>query len=326
MGAYARRFARLYLLVSVALVVAFLATCAAVPVGATTVSGGTDSAHAIVDLASAASMPTGAGQDAAEPDEDGYVPFSQIPCVAGVEFTSENDDSIATLVTRNCSSQKRGHFGVGFTVTNECDVALTSIRFGITCYDANGDAIDPGYSPHMHTQSFLEDPLAPGESRDFGWPYYFADAGLTASFELVPAGVETELTLPPWTDPQPFNSLVDFCNYAPVTDFFEDFDKDPPVELRYHRDQMYDETVADLELIRAAARALESLTIADETFGGITDMRQSYWFVFEDGTEFGFSFETPWLFEWHGATYMVLNPEVLANCGVPAGRLGARGR
>ena len=62
------------------------------------------------------------------------------------------------------------------------------------------------------------------------------------------------MELPPWTEPQPNNLLLDFCNDEALTALFDNLDANPPVELRIYQDEMDEVIVTEsdrkLKLLR----------------------------------------------------------------------------
>ena len=232
--------------------------------------------------------------------EGGKIPFE-----TSVELANGAGEAVATLTTRYLLSEEDGKIAVGYTLTNHGEIALTQLNFNVTYLDADGN--DLRGKPLYVMIGLMKEPVQPGESRDFEKPHYFDGAGNVAAVALEPIDVKDEVELPPWTEPQPGNLLLDFCNYPPFSAYFENLDTNPPVLMHYHVDQSVDEDITDVDVMLAEIESLRNMRVGEETDICITDSGISYWFTMADGTEWGVSFEAPGIFHWHGKNYNIIN-------------------
>ena len=236
------------------------------------------------------------GEEAA----DATVPFE-----TSIELSDGAGNPVATLATRDIRTDEAGQVTVAYTLTNHGEQALTQLTVDVRYFDADGnDLRDKAIFVMI---GLMNGPLQPGQSRDFVRTHWFDGAERTAAVALEPEGVKDEVELPPWTEPQPGNLLLDFCNYAPFSAYFENLDANPPVQMLYHRDEVVDETITDVDAILKEIESLKNMRIGEESDISITDSGISYWFTMADGTEWGVSFEAPGLFCWHGKVYEVIH-------------------
>lgn len=236
----------------------------------------------------------GATAEAAEP----------IPFETAVELNDGEGRPVATLTTRSIDTGTERQVTVHYTLTNHGERALTQLTYGIRYCDADGNDLRDKVINVMI--GLMYEPLAPGESRDFDKTHYFDGAEKAVAVRLEPQGVKDEVELMPWTDPQPDNLLLDFCNYPPFSAYFENLDENPPVEMRYIRDQSESIVVTDVDEILSEIESLRNMRIGEESDVRVTDSGIYYGFTMADGTEWGVSFEAPGLFCWHGKVYEVI--------------------
>ena len=228
-----------------------------------------------------------------------------VPFETTVELNDGAGNPVATLSTRCIFNGEERQVGVAYTLVNHGERALTQLNFSVTYLDSDGNDLR-GKSIYVMI-GLMDAPVQPGEAREFVKRHYFDGAEATASVVLDPIDVKDEVELPPWTEPQPGNLLLDFCNYAPFSAYFENLDTNPPVKMEYHKDQTFDETVTDVDEILAEIESLRNMRIGGESDIRVTDSGISYWFTMADGTEWGVSFEAPGLFCWHNKVYEVLH-------------------
>lgn len=243
-----------------------------------------------------------AGIVAASGEEESY---ETVPFETSVELPDGADNPVATLATRLYFSEEEGSLGVGYTLTNRCDLALTRVTFRLTCLDADGN--DVYGEPLELWHSFVRDPVQPGEAREFEKRQYFPGAEQVVDFVLEPVLAETELDLAPWTEPQPNNLLLDFCNDPAFSAHFEKLDANPPVNMHLRVDQSVDEDITDLDAMLEEIESLRNMRIGEETDIVYCDRGISYWFTMADGTEWGVSFNAPGIFCWHNKNYEILH-------------------
>lgn len=228
-----------------------------------------------------------------------------IPFETSIELSDGAGNPAATLVTRGIRADKDRQITVAYTLTNHGERALTQLTFDVRYFDADGN--DLRGKAIFVMIGLMEEPLQPGESRDFEKTHWFDGAQQAVAVALEPEGVLDEVELPPWTEPRPGNLLLDFCNYAPFTACFDNLDANPPVQMIYHRDEQVDETVTDVDAILKEIESLKNMRIGEESDISVTDSGISYWFTMADGTEWGVAFEAPGLFCWHGKVYEVIH-------------------
>ena len=227
------------------------------------------------------------------------------PFETSVDLKDGGGNPVAALTTRWIDTSVEGEVGVGYTLVNRGERALTQLNFSVTYLDSDGN--DLWGKPIEVMIGLMGEPVQPGEARDFEKQHYFDGAEATASVALEPIDVKDEIELPPWTEPRPGSLLLDFCNYAPFSACFENLDANPPVKMEFHRDQALDETIIDVDEILAEIESLKRMRIGEESDVRVTDSGISYWFTMADGTEWGVSFEAPGLFCWHGKVYEVMD-------------------
>ncbi len=230
---------------------------------------------------------------------------TRIPFSTSVDLEDGTGNQVATLTTRYFDTSEEGEVTVAYTLVNHGAQALTQLNFSVTYLDPDDN--DLRGKPIEVMIGLMYAPVQPGGTRDFEKTHFFSGAETTTSLVLEPIGVKDEIELPPWTEPQPGNLLLDFCNYPPFSAFFENLDTNPPVKMEYHKDQVYDETITDVDEMLAEIESLKNMRIGEESDVRITDSGISYWFTMADGTEWGVSFEAPGLFCWHGKVYEVIN-------------------
>ena len=254
----------------------------------------------LVGLAVALCGATGAADARAEAAGAGEIPFETT-----IELNDGAGRPTATLTTRAIVFAEARQVGVACTLVNHGEHALTQVSYNVTYLDADGN--DLRGKPVMVLIGLMESPVQPGEARELIRKHYFDGAETTSSVILEPINVMDEIQLPPWTEPRPGNTLLDFCNYAPFSAHFENLDTNPPVQMAYHKDQVLDEVITDVDEILAEIESLRNMRIGEESDVRISDAGISYWFTMADGTEWGVSFEAPGLFCWHNKIYEVLH-------------------
>lgn len=228
-----------------------------------------------------------------------------VPFETSIELNDGSGNPVATLATRLIYGGVERQVSVAYTLTNHGERPLTQLNFNVRYLDADGN--DLRDKPLYVMIGLMYEPVQPGEARDFVKPHYFEGAENVASVALEPIDVKDDVELPPWTEPQPNNTLLDFCNYEPFTAYFENLDANPPVKMHYHVDQSVDEDITDVDRILAEIESLKNMRVGEETDVWITDSGISYWFTMADGTEWGVSFEAPGIFHWHGKNYAILH-------------------
>lgn len=239
------------------------------------------------------------GALAEEPEGD------PIPFETSVELNDGEGRPAATLSTRQIFTGVERQVTVAYTLTNRGDTALTQLNYNVNYLDADGSDLR-GKAIYVMI-GLMSEPLQPGESRDFTKAHYFEGAERTAAVSLEPLGVKDAVELPPWTEPQPDNLLLDFCNYEPFTAAFENLDANPPVELHVYRDEEAEEIVTDPEEMLALLEGFRNMRVGEETDEVWCDAGSAYTFILADGSELYLSFNAPGIFEWHGHNYRVLH-------------------
>lgn len=227
-----------------------------------------------------------------------------VPFETSIELSDGSGNPVATLATRQIDTSEEGQVTVAYTLTNHGEHPLTQLNFNVRYFDADGNDLRDKAIYVMI--GLMYEPVQPGEAREFVKPHWFEGANKVASVALEPIDVKDDVELPPWTEPQPGNLLLDFCNYAPFSAYFENLDANPPVQMVYHRDEVIDETITDVDEILAEIESLKNMRIGEESDVRVTDSGISYWFTMADGTEWGVSFEAPGLFCWHNKVYEVI--------------------
>lgn len=152
----------------------------------------------------------------------------------------------------------------------------------------------------------MDDPVKPGETREFVQKHYFDGAETAAGVVLEPMFVKDAVEVKPWTEPRPGSLLPEFANDPDFAAHFEDLDDNLPVEMVFHVDEQKDETVTDPAEIRAAIERLAGMRIGEEVNIGYTDSGVYYGFTMADGSAWGVFFEAPGLLSWHGRNYEVI--------------------
>ncbi len=123
---------------------------------------------------------------------------------------------------------------------------------------------------------------------------------------LVAGGALAEAETPAWTEPQPNNLLLDFCNDPTLTALFDNLDANPPVEMLFYRDQMEETVVTDVDEMLSELQSFRSMRVGEPTDEMWCDAGSAYTFTFADGQRIILSFNAPGIFEWHGHNYRVL--------------------
>ena len=233
------------------------------------------------------------------------IPGTPVPFVTSVELNDGAGNPVATLHTRLIYTGAERQVTVAYTLTNRGEHALTQLNYNIRYFDADGNDLRDKALYVMI--GLMKEPLQPGESRDFLKSHYFEGAGAVASVELEPLGVKDEVELPPWTEPQPNNLLLDFCNDETLTALFDNLDANPPVELRIYQDEMDEVIVTDVDQMMAELEGFRHMRIGEPTDEMWCDAASAYTFTLADGREIYFSFNAPGIFEWHGKNYTIIN-------------------
>jgi len=255
-------------------------------------------AAALVMLALAVfGMGVGRSALAETPDAQG------LPLDVSVELADGSGNVVATLSARRVYSEKSGAVAVEYALYNHGDVALTWLEYRVKYLDGDGNVL---CEPPRSLEMFMDDPVQPGETREFVQKHYFDGAETAAGIALEPMGVKDATEVRPWTDPLPGNLLPDFANDPEFAAHFADLDDNLPVEMYYHVDQEVDETVTDPAGIRATIERLAGLRIGGEADISYDDAGIYYGFTMADGSVWSVSFETPGLLSWHGRNYEVI--------------------
>ncbi len=228
-----------------------------------------------------------------------------IPFETSIELNDGAGHPVATLETRTINGGTERQVTVAYTLTNRGERALTQLNFNVNYFDADGNDLR-GKAIYVMI-GLMSEPVQPGEAREFERTHYFEGAEKAAAVALEPIDVKDEVELPPWTEPQPGNLLLDFCNYAPFTAVFENLDENPPVEMIFRRDEQEEIVVTDVDEILAQLEGFRNMRIGEESDVRVTDSGIYYNFTLADGTTLDISFEAPGLFYWHGHVYEVLN-------------------
>lgn len=231
--------------------------------------------------------------------------YEHIPCQTSIELSNGEGKPAATLAAGYCFNRKPGQIGVGYALTNHGALALTQLTFSVTYLDAGGNDLRGRQIEVL--EAFMDDPVQPGETREFIHENFFDGAERAAAVALEPICVLDEAELAPWTEPRPHNLLLDFCNDPSFTACFENLDENPPVKMHFHVDQEVDEDITDPDEILATIERLRNMRIGDAVDYSVDDAGVSYWFTMADGTEWGVVFEDTDLFYWHGQNYRVEN-------------------
>ena len=104
---------------------------------------------------------------------------------------------------------------------------------------------------------------------------------------------------------QPGSTLVEFCNDARLTRWFDEFENHLPRELVYTSDRWH--VISDPDAIYAVTEALKTVTIGDVSskhVGGSGRQIFDYEYDYGDGQSFMFFQDT---FDWDGESYDVLD-------------------
>ena len=224
------------------------------------------------------------------------------PLEMSIELADGSGNEVATLSTVRLYSEKPRSVAVECAFTNHGEVALTWLEYRVKYLDADGNVF---MEPPRSLETFMDDPVQPGETRVFVQKHYFDGAETVAGVVLEPMGVKDAAEVKPWTEPRPGSLLPEFANDPDFAAHFENLDDNLPVEMFYHVDQEVDETVTDPAEIRAAIERLAGLRIGGAVNIGYDDAGIYYGFTMADGG-WSVSFETPSLLSWHGRNYEVI--------------------
>ncbi len=225
------------------------------------------------------------------------------PLEMSIELADGSGNEVATLSTVRLYSEKPRSVAVECAFTNHGEVALTWLEYRVKYLDADGNVF---MEPPRSLETFMDDPVQPGETRVFVQKHYFDGAETVAGVVLEPMGVKDAAEVKPWTEPRPGSLLPEFANDPDFAAHFENLDDNLPVEMFYHVDQEVDETVTDPAEIRAAIERLAGLRIGGAVNIGYDDAGIYYGFTMADGGGWSVSFETPGLLSWHGRNYEVI--------------------
>lgn len=225
------------------------------------------------------------------------------PLEMSIELADGSGNDVATLSTVRLYSEKPRSVAVECAFTNHGEVALTWLEYRVKYLDADGNVF---MEPPRSLETFMDDPVQPGETRVFVQKHYFDGAETVAGVVLEPMGVKDAAEVKPWTEPRPGSLLPEFANDPDFAAHFENLDDNLPVEMFYHVDQEVDETVTDPAEIRAAIERLAGLRIGGAVNIGYDDAGIYYGFTMADGGGWSVSFETPGLLSWHGRNYEVI--------------------
>lgn len=225
------------------------------------------------------------------------------PLEMSIELADGSGNEVATLSTMRLYSEKPRSVAVECAFTNHGEVALTWLEYRVKYLDADGNVF---MEPPRSLETFMDDPVQPGETRVFVQKHYFDGAETVAGVVLEPMGVKDAAEVKPWTEPRPGSLLPEFANDPDFAAHFENLDDNLPVEMFYHVDQEVDETVTDPAEIRAAIERLAGLRIGGAVNIGYDDAGIYYGFTMADGGGWSVSFETPGLLSWHGRNYEVI--------------------
>lgn len=225
------------------------------------------------------------------------------PLEMSIELGDGSGNDVATLSTVRLYSEKPRSVAVECAFTNHGEVALTWLEYRVKYLDADGNVF---MEPPRSLETFMDDPVQPGETRVFVQKHYFDGAETVAGVVLEPMGVKDAAEVKPWTEPRPGSLLPEFANDPDFAAHFENLDDNLPVEMFYHVDQEVDETVTDPAEIRAAIERLAGLRIGGAVNIGYDDAGIYYGFTMADGGGWSVFFETPGLLSWHGRNYEVI--------------------
>ena len=225
------------------------------------------------------------------------------PLEMSIELADGSGNEVATLSTMRLYSEEPRSVAVECAFTNHGEVTLTWLEYRVKYLDADGNVF---MEPPRSLETFMDDPVQPGETRVFVQKHYFDGAETVAGVVLEPMGVKDAAEVKPWTEPRPGSLLPEFANDPDFAAHFENLDDNLPVEMFYHVDQEVDETVTDPAEIRAAIERLAGLRIGGAVNIGYDDAGIYYGFTMADGGGWSVSFETPGLLSWHGRNYEVI--------------------
>ena len=221
-----------------------------------------------------------------------------------IELEDGEGNAVATLTARRLFSEKVRSVAAEYALFNHGERALTQLEYRVKYLDADGNVL---LEPPRSLEMFMDNPVQPGETREFVQRHYFDGAELSAGILLEPMGVKDAEELPPWTDPRPGNPLPVFANDPAFAAHFENLDDNLPVTLYYHVDEAVDDTITDPDEIRVTIEKLRDTRIGEPVNIGYTDSAVNYWFVMADGSGWGVGFEAPGLLSWHGKNYEVID-------------------
>lgn len=225
------------------------------------------------------------------------------PFETSIELADGSGNEVATLSTVRIYSEKTRSVAVEYAFLNHGETALTWLEYRVKYLDADGNVF---LEPPRSLETFMDDPVQPGETRKFVQKHYFDGAETVAGVALEPMFVKDAAEVKPWTEPRPGELLPEFANDPDFAAHFENLDDNLPVEMVFHVDEEKDETVTDPVEIRAAIERLAGMRIGEEVNIGFTDSGIYYGFTMADGSAWGVFFEAPGLLSWHGRNYEVI--------------------
>ena len=225
------------------------------------------------------------------------------PFETSIELADGSGVEVATLSTSRIYSEKTRSVAVEYALANHGEVALTWLEYRVKYLDADGNVLR---EPPRSLETFMDDPVQPGETRVFVQKHYFDGAETAVGVVLEPMFVKDAAEVKPWTDPRPGNLLPEFANDPEFAAHFENLDGNLPVEMFFHVDEKQAETVTDPDEIRAAIERLKNTRVGDEVNIGVTDSGIFYGFTMADGSTWSVFFEAPGLLSWHGRNYEVI--------------------
>jgi len=225
------------------------------------------------------------------------------PFETSIELADGSGNVVATLSTVRIYSEKPRSVAVEYAFTNHGEVALTWLEYRVKYLDADGNVFK---EPPRSLETFMDDPVKPGETREFVQKHYFDGAETAVSVVLEPMGVKDAVEVKPWTEPRPGSLLPEFANDPDFAAHFVNLDDNLPVEMFYHVDQEVDETITDPAEIRAVIERLAGLRIGGAVNIGYDDAGVYYGFTMADGSGWSVSLEAPGLLSWHGRNYEVI--------------------
>ena len=226
-----------------------------------------------------------------------------MPFETSIELADGSGVEVATLSASRIYSEKARSVAVEYALANHGEVALTWLEYRVKYLDADGNVLR---EPPRSLETFMDDPVQPGETRVFVQKHYFDGAETAVGVVLEPMFVKDAAEVKPWTDPRPGSLLPEFANDPEFAAHFENLDGNLPVEMFFQVDEKQAKTVTDPDEIRAAIERLKNMRVGDEVNIGVTDSGIYYGFTMADGSAWGVFFEAPGLLSWHGRNYEVI--------------------